>query len=184
MTRQQWILIELAYQSAIVLLDDVLSALDVHTARSIANECLAGPLLRGRTVILITHNIALVGPHASNFVTIASDGSISSSDEMTDVVLTHPELVSEIEEEVEVTEKAEGIVDESKSKPADTKSSGKLIAEEERAVGRVSSRSCELLSFEKGSLPCSIWLLYSGAVLWEYGRSSLLGRILAGDYWR
>ena len=37
----------------ILLLDDVLAALDVHTARWIVDKCFKGDLLRGRTVILV-----------------------------------------------------------------------------------------------------------------------------------
>ncbi|KAE9403967.1 P-loop containing nucleoside triphosphate hydrolase protein [Gymnopus androsaceus JB14] len=42
------------YSSArIVLLDDPLSALDVHTAKWIVDKCLKGPLMKGRTVLLV-----------------------------------------------------------------------------------------------------------------------------------
>ena len=37
----------------ILLLDDVLAALDVHTAKWIVEKCLKGDLVRGRTVILV-----------------------------------------------------------------------------------------------------------------------------------
>ena len=42
------------YSSAgILLLDDVLAALDVHTAKWIVDKCLQGDLVKGRTVILV-----------------------------------------------------------------------------------------------------------------------------------
>ena len=37
----------------ILLLDDVLAALDVHTARWVVEKCLQGDLVRDRTVILV-----------------------------------------------------------------------------------------------------------------------------------
>ena len=37
----------------ILLLDDVLAALDVHTSRWIVDKCFKGDLLRGRTVVLV-----------------------------------------------------------------------------------------------------------------------------------
>lgn len=37
----------------IILLDDVLAALDVHTSRWIVDKCFKGDLLRGRTVLLV-----------------------------------------------------------------------------------------------------------------------------------
>ena len=40
----------------IVLLDDVLAALDVHTSRWIVEKCFQGDLLKGRTVILVVSN--------------------------------------------------------------------------------------------------------------------------------
>ncbi|KAL0950642.1 hypothetical protein HGRIS_007430 [Hohenbuehelia grisea] len=39
-------------RAEIVLLDDVFASLDVHTAKRVAERCLSGDLLRGRTVIL------------------------------------------------------------------------------------------------------------------------------------
>ncbi|KAG0190342.1 hypothetical protein DFQ28_002190 [Apophysomyces sp. BC1034] len=42
-----------------VLMDDVLSAVDVPTAEHIYSKCIIGPLMQGRTRILITHNVQL-----------------------------------------------------------------------------------------------------------------------------
>ena len=39
--------------ASILLLDDILAALDVHTARFIVDKCLQGDLLQGRTTILV-----------------------------------------------------------------------------------------------------------------------------------
>ncbi len=39
-------------RAKVLLLDDVLAALDVHTAKSIVNRCLNGNLVTGRTVLL------------------------------------------------------------------------------------------------------------------------------------
>ena len=40
----------------ILILDDVLAALDVHTARWVVDKCLQGDLVRGRTVLLVVSN--------------------------------------------------------------------------------------------------------------------------------
>ena len=46
------------YSSAeIILLDDVLAALDVHTARWVVQKCLKGDLVRGRTVLLVVREM-------------------------------------------------------------------------------------------------------------------------------
>ena len=60
------------YSSAgILLLDDVLAALDVHTAKWIVDKCLTGDLVRGRTVLLVVRPtaqiISLVAPLTSVF---------------------------------------------------------------------------------------------------------------------
>ncbi|KAF2858983.1 putative ABC transporter [Piedraia hortae CBS 480.64] len=47
-------------QARILLLDDPLSALDQQTAESVAQKSFAGPLMEGRTVVLVTHRTDLV----------------------------------------------------------------------------------------------------------------------------
>src|SRR6266496_2680412 len=42
-----------------ILLDDVLSALDVHVGKFIFEKCITGELLHGRTVLLVTHHVAM-----------------------------------------------------------------------------------------------------------------------------
>ena len=46
--------------SRVLLLDDPLSALDHNTAELIVRKCLSGPLMSGRTIVLVTHRTALV----------------------------------------------------------------------------------------------------------------------------
>ncbi|KAK9468542.1 hypothetical protein V1512DRAFT_259739 [Lipomyces arxii] len=64
-----------------LLLDDVLSAVDSHTAVWIYENCIMGPLMLGRTVILVSHNVALTLPGAKHVIvlekgTIAQQGSV------------------------------------------------------------------------------------------------------------
>lgn len=54
----------------ILLLDDPLSALDQQTAQHIVSECISGPLLRNRTVVLVTHRIDLCQSIAGQLITI------------------------------------------------------------------------------------------------------------------
>lgn len=54
--------------SEVVLLDDVLSAVDSRTGRHLYEKALRGPLLRGRTVLLCTHHTDLVLPGVSYHV--------------------------------------------------------------------------------------------------------------------
>ncbi|GAA5966329.1 hypothetical protein JCM21900_003097 [Sporobolomyces salmonicolor] len=46
-------------RSELVLLDDVLSALDSNAVSHVVDNCLNGPLLEGRTVVLVTHFVKL-----------------------------------------------------------------------------------------------------------------------------
>ena len=58
-----------------VLLDDCLSAVDSHTAKHIFDHCIMGPLMVGRTCILVTHNISLCVP-LSHHVVVLGNGKI------------------------------------------------------------------------------------------------------------
>ncbi|KAL7934141.1 hypothetical protein V8C35DRAFT_303325, partial [Trichoderma chlorosporum] len=61
--------------SAHILLDDCLSAVDSHTAQWIFTNCINGPLMKGRTCILVTHNIQLCVP-SSDFVVLLENGRV------------------------------------------------------------------------------------------------------------
>ncbi|KAH9036170.1 ATP-binding cassette transporter [Lactarius pseudohatsudake] len=57
-------------RASILFLDDVLSAVDAHTAHHLYFECLKGDLMRGRTVILVSHHVQLCVPGASYIVAL------------------------------------------------------------------------------------------------------------------
>lgn len=61
-----------------VYLDDVLSAVDAHTAQFLVDECFRGKLLRGRTTVLVSHHVDLVLP-AANFVVALGDGRVQEA---------------------------------------------------------------------------------------------------------
>jgi ABC-type nitrate/sulfonate/bicarbonate transport system ATPase subunit len=92
--------------AAVLLLDDILAALDVSTSVWIVRKCLNGDLVRGRTVVLVTHSVTLTLPIADYVVSFDADGHITGKD----VSLTAHELsmkgayeeeVVELEEELE-----------------------------------------------------------------------------------
>lgn len=69
-----------------LLLDDCLSAVDSHTAQWIFNNAIRGPLMAGRTCVLVTHNIQLAVP-ASHYVVMMDNGRVSvqgTTDELID----------------------------------------------------------------------------------------------------
>lgn len=56
--------------ASILLLDDPLSALDQQTSEYIVAECFQGDLLKGRTVVLVTHRTDLCEPIADQIVVL------------------------------------------------------------------------------------------------------------------
>ncbi|KAJ7843082.1 putative ATP-binding cassette transporter [Mycena olivaceomarginata] len=57
-------------RASILILDDILSAVDVHTAHHIYHTCLKGEIIRGRTVILVSHHIRLCAEGAAYIVAL------------------------------------------------------------------------------------------------------------------
>lgn len=68
-----------------LLLDDCLSAVDSHTAQWIFNNCLKGPLMRGRTCLLVTHNIPLTVPHCGHVV-VMDNGRVAIQGDPNEVI--------------------------------------------------------------------------------------------------
>ncbi|KAF5336910.1 hypothetical protein D9611_003444 [Ephemerocybe angulata] len=120
----------------ILLLDDVFAALDVHTAKWIVDKCFTGDLIKGRTVILVTHNIALTKPIAEYVVSMGSDGRVLSHGPVSEALKLDKKLEKELRVDAELTKKADDEVEahEDVNKPAD----GKLIVAEEVEEGHVS----------------------------------------------
>ncbi|KAF8889981.1 multidrug resistance-associated ABC transporter [Gymnopilus junonius] len=136
------------YSSAeIILLDDVLAALDVHTSKWIVENCLKGDLIRGRTVILVTHNVALTSPIANNTISVSIDGYVHEVGTDISAALEDPLLAQQIEQEIDEALVEEEVVDAVKKEDV-SKSGGKLILSEEIVQGRVTWRS--IMLFLKG----------------------------------
>ncbi|KAM0253097.1 hypothetical protein ACHAQJ_007419 [Trichoderma viride] len=71
--------------SAHILLDDCLSAVDSHTAQWIFTNCINGPLMKGRTCILVTHNIQLCVP-SSDYVVLLDNGRVTAQGPAQEVI--------------------------------------------------------------------------------------------------
>jgi ATP-binding cassette, subfamily C (CFTR/MRP), member 1 len=81
------------YQDAdIYLLDDPLSAVDVHVSRHIFEECIVG-YLAGKTRVLVTHQVQYLP--RSDAVMVIDKGSVAAAGSFTTVVQTHPHLAVE-----------------------------------------------------------------------------------------
>lgn len=68
-----------------VLLDDCLSAVDSHTAKWIFHNCIRGPLMKGRTCILVTHNVQMCAP-AADFVVVLENGRVAAQGSATELI--------------------------------------------------------------------------------------------------
>ncbi|KAJ7275444.1 hypothetical protein B0H12DRAFT_1199540 [Mycena haematopus] len=117
----------------IVLLDDVLAALD---------KCLRGDLIKGRTVIMVTHNVAMAKPVASYVVSMGLDGHIHSHGSISEALATDEILAEELSKDQEVLDKKTEEVDV--PLVGDKKTDGKLIVAEEVEEGHVSWDSLKL----------------------------------------
>ncbi|TFK78157.1 P-loop containing nucleoside triphosphate hydrolase protein, partial [Polyporus arcularius HHB13444] len=152
------------YSSAeIVLLDDILAALDVHTARHIVEKCLKGDLIDGRTVILVTHNVAMVSPVADFLVDIGSDGRILSQGSLSAALSKDSKLLKEVEEEQQVLEKVEQEIDPSAEteKAAEAQQrTGKLTVAEEIQEGHVGWDAVKLFLANVSQRPLLFWVVY------------------------
>lgn len=60
-----------------LMLDDVLSAVDSHTAKHIFENAIMGPLMAHRTCILVTHNVTLTALRAS-YVVVLGNGKVAA----------------------------------------------------------------------------------------------------------
>ncbi|KAJ8611361.1 hypothetical protein MRB53_038031 [Persea americana] len=89
-----------------VLLDDILSAVDAHTAKHIFEEAIQGPLMYNRTCILVTHNISLTLPHAE-YAVVLDNGRVAAQGPAIDVIKSGKlgeDLTKSTQEAVEVVD--------------------------------------------------------------------------------
>ena len=70
-----------------ILLDDCLSAVDSHTALYIYENCLSGPITANRTIILVSHNVALTIGQASHVV-IMDNGRVKAQGTPADLAVS------------------------------------------------------------------------------------------------
>ncbi|KAH9059057.1 hypothetical protein EDB87DRAFT_1832312 [Lactarius vividus] len=123
--------------SQILILDDVLAALDVHTARWIVEKCFKGDLIRGRTILLVTHNVAMATPLADYVVSLGKDGRIASRGSVSDALKKDKALAKELAEGTRAIKDDEKIDSEELDETVKS-ADGKLILAEEISEGNVS----------------------------------------------
>ncbi|KAJ7123848.1 P-loop containing nucleoside triphosphate hydrolase protein [Mycena crocata] len=142
----------------ILLLDDVLAALDVHTSKWIVEKCFSGELVQNRTVILVTHNVALAAPIADFTISVGLNGRILSQGSVADALQHDLVLANEANADLQVIEQ---VVD---AEPAEAKlepkTDGKLILAEELQLGKVKWSAVNL--YLRGLGGPSFYLVFLG----------------------
>ncbi|KAF8610181.1 P-loop containing nucleoside triphosphate hydrolase protein [Ceratobasidium sp. AG-I] len=162
-----------------IILDDVLSALDVHTSRHVVDNCFSGDLVAGRTMLIVTHNVAMVNEIADFVVSLGSDGRIASQGSIDNALRLDPKLRAEVERDEELEKKGEQAVDD--PNPVDdkdvklNKSDGKLMVAEEMDEGHVGWPALKLFLLAMGGP--GFWVLYFGGFILGHAA------ILSQTYW-
>ncbi|EIW78660.1 hypothetical protein CONPUDRAFT_167619 [Coniophora puteana RWD-64-598 SS2] len=145
---------------SLLLLDDVLSAVDAHTAHHLYYKCIKGDLAKGRTVILISHHVQLCASGANYIVALEGghvafagdrleflatglvDNIVPAKFDTEDANVNTPSLTvldsSKIIDNIDKMDSSATDVPEAKADVA-KKGPRKLVGEEKRAVGAVSN---------------------------------------------
>ncbi|KAH9166017.1 hypothetical protein EDB89DRAFT_2076263 [Lactarius sanguifluus] len=152
--------------SDILLLDDVLAALDVHTARWIVEKCLKGDLIRGRTILLVTHNVAMATPLADYVVLLGGGGRIASRGSVSDALKKDKMLAKELAEGTSTIKDNEKKINSEKPDETAKLADGKLILAEEISEGNVSWDAVKLFTNGLGGAhPVLFWIVFAGGML-------------------
>ncbi|KAF7364891.1 Multidrug resistance-associated ABC transporter protein [Mycena venus] len=159
-------------KASTLLLDDVLAALEINSpSLTIQAE--------NRTVILVTHNVALARPIADFVVTFGSDGRIQSQGTMSEMA-KRGLLAAKIQKDQQILDKTEQEIDaeDPVEKPAD----GKLIVAEEVQLGHVSASAWKMYFFAMGgNYPLFFFVFFFGSLFIQQGLVAL--RTWQLGYW-
>ncbi|KAG8738112.1 hypothetical protein FRC10_007279 [Ceratobasidium sp. 414] len=126
-------------RTQVVLMDDVLSAVDSHTAEQIVKRCFLGPIMKHRTVVLVTHHVDLVLP-AVSWVVKLYEGQIEAQGTVAQLRESGALAMARVgQKEIEITEQApaaEGEIQGTGLKDPN-KAARKLVDEEKKSTGNV-----------------------------------------------
>ncbi|CAO3665762.1 unnamed protein product [Umbelopsis ramanniana] len=160
-----------------ILMDDVLSAVDSHTAKHIYRNCLRSDLMHGRTRILVTHHVRLCSG-AAKYLVKMDNGRIALHGKVQDVLKSeflHDVVGDEGTEFIEDDEDAieDGAIDSSATTATEENSSQEqtidgenasskkpihtLVQSEGRQRGRVKSQIYKMYITASGGIP--YWIL-------------------------
>lgn len=149
----------------IVLMDDVLSALDTYTSKFIVDNLFTSDLVKDRTIVLVTHHVQLLRQVASFIVHLSSDGTIASQGDIESALRQDPELEKEVEEDEKAIENQGEYEKENIEQDDDKvrKPAAKLVLEEEKAVGRIQFKTLSIFLQALGGV--TFWTLWPLSML-------------------
>lgn len=156
---------------------------DAHTAHHLYHECLKGELMKGRTIILVSHHVQLCAPGASYIVSL-SNGRISYSGDLKGfkssgvmATLVQSEQSNEAKEDVEEEKSIEEGLEQSPSTPSTIEAETAAVSETDSTLAAPSETSSQapdakkkprkLIEEEKravGRIGKEIWGTYFGAI--------------------
>jgi ABC-type glutathione transport system ATPase component len=102
----------------------------------VAENCLGGDLLEGRTVLLVTHNVVLAEQISDFVVVLGLDGRVTSQGSMSDVLKDNSRLRKRAEKQNKEAAKVKKQKKETEGN-TDDNNHGKLIIKEEMGVGHI-----------------------------------------------
>ncbi|KAL7329191.1 hypothetical protein PS15p_207334 [Mucor circinelloides] len=141
-----------------VLMDDVLSAVDAHTAKHLYEKCLLGPLMKERTRVLITHHVKLcikgsgyiVHIDAGRANLVGTPSELRQNGQLASIFESEEEEVAQ-EENAEEERAIEEALPAAATANKDQKKPRALVEEETRATGMVKVRLYKLYVSMVGS---------------------------------
>ncbi|KAH8986106.1 hypothetical protein EDB92DRAFT_2054957 [Lactarius akahatsu] len=152
--------------SQILILDDVLAALDVHTARWIVEKCFQGDLIRGRTILLVTHNVAMATPLADYVVSLGKDGRIASRGSVSDALKKDKTLAKELAESTRAIKDDENKIDSQEPDETVKQADGFRISDGEAHFSLLNKNEVKLfISGLGGAHPVLFWIVFAGGLL-------------------
>jgi ATPase subunit of ABC transporter with duplicated ATPase domains len=162
-------------RASTLLLDDIISALDAHTTKAIITDCFQGEIMKGRTVILVSHAIKMIVPVAAHVV-LLENGDLKFSgnadafvaaghlQEFDDSPDQKESLIEDRQSSMDATEKAavphQSAMQSEKlqelssgeSHSAPKKAPRKLVEDEARSTGGIALKTWKVYFRAQGSL--------------------------------
>ncbi|WVQ74599.1 hypothetical protein IAR50_004200 [Cryptococcus sp. DSM 104548] len=154
-------------KSAVVLLDDIFSALDTLTSRWIVDNLFKGELVKDRTILLVTHHLHLVAPVADFIITLNEDGTVQSQGAVNEHALPEEDAP---ESEAPPTAELQGKNADASQRTAEKKAASKLVKDEEKSEGRISKHA--FITFFRMFGGPVFWLTYFGLLFGGQAMSS------------